>query len=348
MFNLEKLVRKNILELKTYSSARDDYKGNEGVFLDANENPFGKFNRYPDPYQSVLKKKIGGLKGVATPNIFVGNGSDEAIDLVYRIFCDPSNSRALTFTPTYGMYEVSAAINDVQLLTQPLDEKFQLNKQNLLPLLADPLLKVIFVCSPNNPTGNTIDDIAFLLENFSGIVVVDEAYIDFSTRPSWIKNLTQYPNLIVLQTFSKAWGLASARIGMAFAHENIIALFNKVKPPYNISSFNQKVAIEALSKSSIYKQRLNTILRERTLLLKNFETLPFIKRVYSTDANFVLINIEDATTCYNYLIREKVIVRNRSSVIDDCLRITIGTQRENNILFKTLKKYADEKSTIYR
>lgn len=348
MFNLQKLVRKNVLELKTYSSARDDYKGNEGVFLDANENPFGRFNRYPDPYQSVLKEKISAFHGVATPNIFLSNGSDEAIDLIYRIFCDPGKSKALTFIPTYGMYEVSAAINDVQLLTQPLDEDFQLNKQNVLPLFENPLLRVIFVCSPNNPTGNTIDDIAFLLENFSGIVVVDEAYIDFSTKPSWLKKLALYPNLIVLQTFSKAWGLAAARVGMAFAHENIIALFNKVKPPYNISSFNQKVAIAALSKTSTYHQRLNTILRGRTLLLKNFRTLPLIKRVYPTDANFVLINVEDATTCYNYLIKEKVVVRNRSSIVKDCLRITIGTQRENNILFRTLKKYADEKSTIYR
>jgi histidinol-phosphate aminotransferase len=347
MFNLEKIVRKNILELKNYSSARDNYNGKEGVFLDANENPSGRLNRYPDTHQSLLKEKISLLKNIQSQNIFLGNGSNEIIDLVYRIFCEPGKSAALTFTPTYGIYETAAAINNVELISVPLGNSFQPDKAALSQALTNNLLKLIFICSPNNPTGNCIDDITFLAEHFDGIVVVDEAYIDFSANPSWIKKIHKYPNLIVLQTFSKAWGLAAARVGMAFAHKDIIKLLNKVKPPYNISTLNQKAVLTALSDTNAFHRRVNSILTERGRLLKKLKRFSFIKEVYPSEANFVLIKVDDANGCYNYLVNQKIIVRNRNSIINGCLRLTVGTRIENGILLRAFQNYANEKSTIY-
>jgi histidinol-phosphate aminotransferase len=348
MFSIETLTRKSILELKPYTSARDDYKGNTGIFLDANENPFGKLNRYPDTDQNLLKEKVSELKGLPARHIFLGNGSNEAIDLIYRIFCDPGNCMALTFSPTYGMYSHSAAINNTILLTHPLDRNFQLDRVALAPILTLKKLKIIFVCSPNNPSGNSIDDIQFILDHFKGIVVIDEAYIDFSSKPTWLEKLGSYPNLIVLQTFSKAWGLASARVGMAFAQEEIISLFNKVRLPYNISTLNQQAAIAALSDPDRFQKRLNIILTERELLIQKLRSFSFIEQVYHTDANFVLIRLREATACYDYLTNKNIIVRNRSNIINDCLRITIGNRAQNNTLIKTLKRYATEKSTLYR
>lgn len=347
MFNPEKLIRKNILALKSYSSARDEYKGKEGIFLDANENPFGELNRYPDPYQLELKNKIGLLKGADHRNIFIGNGSDEAIDLIYRIFCEPGKSAALIFTPTYGMYEVSAAVNDVELLTVPLNDQFQINRQAVSEVLFNKAIRVIFVCSPNNPTGNCINDIAFLCEQFKGIIVVDEAYADFTDKPSWILSIQNYPNLIVLQTLSKAYGLAAARIGLAFAHEYVIEIFNKVKAPYNISALNQQAALLALADNETYEKQRRLILFEKNRLYRELEELSFVQHEYPSDANFILIKLKDATQCFDYLISKKIIVRNRSSVVEDCLRITVGTQNENDLLIQTLKKYATEKSIIY-
>lgn len=347
MFNLQTLVRANILSLKGYSSARHEYTGQEGVFLDANENPFGTLNRYPDPYQAVLKNKIAELKQADARQIFLGNGSDEIIDLVYRIFCEPGKSQALTFTPTYGMYEVSACINQVELLTIELDRHFQIDKKAVAALLNNENLRVIFICSPNNPTGNNLHGIQFLLENFNGIVVVDEAYADFSAQPSWINFMKDHENLIVLQTFSKAWGMAGVRVGMAFAQANIIQLFNKVKPPYNISSLNQQAVMRALENVDGYATRLSKILEERTRLINALSACSFIQNVYPTEANFVLIKLKDADGCYEYLTKEKIIVRNRNAVISGCLRITIGTKQQNNKLIKAIKKYEEEKGIIY-
>jgi histidinol-phosphate aminotransferase len=254
MFDIETLVRPNIRSLTPYSSARDDYKGNEGIFLDANENPFGSLNRYPDPWQTELKKVVGRIKGIETEKIFLGNGSDEIIDLCFRIFCTPSVDKALTFSPSYGMYGVSASVNDINLLTIPLDEKFQIDQDTLSPYLKDRKLKIILICSPNNPTGNCFDrkSIEKILKEFKGILLVDEAYIDFAETPSLADSIDSYPNLVVMQTFSKAYGLASARIGMAFASPAIIGYFNKVKPPYNISTINQKTVLRRINNRSYF------------------------------------------------------------------------------------------------
>ena len=256
MIDLENKIRENIKNLKPYSSARDEFSGSEGVFLDANENPYGNFNRYPDPHQSELKEIIASVKEVRPENIFLGNGSDEAIDIAYRIFCEPGLDRALIFTPTYGMYEVAAGINNIQIENMPLNKVFQINLDLVKPLLADENLKLIFICSPNNPTGNTIsrEDIEFILTHFNGIVIIDEAYIDFSQAESYILSIKKYNNLIVLQTFSKAWAMAGARIGMAFSNERIINYFNIIKPPYNISSLNQQAVIKKLNEIEIYQK----------------------------------------------------------------------------------------------
>ncbi|MDQ8750151.1 histidinol-phosphate transaminase [Elizabethkingia miricola] len=338
-FNLENLVRPNILKLKPYSSARDEYKGSTGVFLDANENPFGTLNRYPDPYQKEVKEKLSALKSIPVTQIFLGNGSDEVIDLVFRIFCTPGRDKALVFTPTYGMYEVSANINDTELLQLPLNSDFQIDKESILPFLTDENLKLIFICSPNNPTGNSIENVDFILENFNGIVFVDEAYIDFSAQKSWAEKLSQYPNLIISQTFSKARGLAAVRVGIAYSSPEIIALFNKTKPPYNVSQLNQEAALIALLDDKRYQSEIKTILGEKERLEKELLQLSVIKKIYPSDANFILVEVNDADGIYNNLVQQKIITRNRNSVIASCIRITIGTTEENNQLIAALKAY---------
>ncbi|WP_407480853.1 histidinol-phosphate transaminase [Elizabethkingia meningoseptica] len=338
-FNLENLVRPNILQLKPYSSARDEYEGNTGVFLDANENPFGSLNRYPDPYQKEVKEQLSTIKRIPVSQIFLGNGSDEVIDLAFRIFCTPGRDKALVFTPTYGMYEVSANINNIELLKLPLNKDFQIDKDAVIPALKDENLKLIFICSPNNPTGNSIDNIDFILENFNGIVFVDEAYIDFSTRKSWSEKLDQYPNLIISQTFSKARGLAAVRVGIAYSSPEIIALFNKTKPPYNVSQLNQEAALVALVDEKKYQDEIQAILEEKGRVEKALAKLPAVKKIYPSDANFILAEVTEADKIYNNLVEQKIITRNRNNIVANCIRITIGTPQENNQLIAALKAY---------
>lgn len=340
MINIKNLVRQNIQNLTAYSSARDEYKGSDGIFLDANENPFGEENRYPDPYQRVLKQKISAFKSVKTENIFLSNGSDEVIDLLFRIFCNPGQDKALTFSPTYGMYDVSADINDVELIKVPLNSEFDINFSQTEPYLKDDKLKLIFVCSPNNPTGNTFSQSAIenLLNSFNGIVVIDEAYIDFSQNESWLNQLDKYNNLVIIQTFSKAWGLANSRVGMAFCNTKIISYLNKVKPPYNISGANQNSAIQCLENKAFYEVNLLTIKCQKIEVQKALEKIPFVEKIYPSDANFLLVKVKDATKIYNTLVDLRVIIRNRDAVIKNCIRITIGTKKENEKLIKSLKK----------
>ena len=337
--NIESLVRPNILQLKPYSSARDEFSGKEGTFLDANENPFGILNRYPDPLQIALKKKLSNLKKVKLENIFIGNGSDELIDLALRIFCKPGIDKAITFFPSYGMYDVSSAINNVELIKIPLSEDFQIDIEKLNPHFNDANIKLLFLCSPNNPTGNLMntEDIKFILENFYGVVIVDEAYVDFAESASLISLTRQYPNLIISQTFSKAWGLAAARVGSAYANEKIISLFNKVKPPYNVSEINQQAAIDALEDYDTFENNLAKIKSEKARLQKELSTIDLVKNIYPSDANFFLIKVDDADRIYGELIDKKIITRNRTTQIKNCLRITIGRQNENNELLAALK-----------
>ncbi|MBO6200879.1 MAG: histidinol-phosphate transaminase [Chryseobacterium sp.] len=337
--DIQNLVRKNILELKPYSSARDEFEGENGIFLDANENPFGKLNRYPDPYQRKIKEKLSELNQISAHNIFLGNGSDEVIDLAFRIFCEPGKDKVLTFSPTYGMYEVSANINNVELLNLDLNEDFQIDLETLKPYLNDENLKIIFICSPNNPTGNSIKNIKYILENFNGIVFIDEAYIDFSPEESFRSQIKNYPNLIVSQTFSKAWGMASVRVGIAYASDEIIRFYNKTKPPYNISQLNQNAILDALNDENIklVQDNIKLILNEKKLLTQSLEKLSLVKRIFPTDANFVLIEVGNAEEIYQKLVKENVIVRNRNSVIKNCLRITVGSPEENLKLIETLK-----------
>ncbi len=335
---INKLVRKNILSLKPYSSARDEFSGTDGVFLDANENPFGELNRYPDPHQKELKKKLSEIKSVPVSTIFVGNGSDEVIDLTFRIFCNPGKDKALTFTPTYGMYEVSAEINDIELIKVPLTAEFQIDFDALENYLEDETLKLIFICSPNNPTANSIDNIEKVLQKFKGILIVDEAYIDFSKASSFLNKIKQYPNLVVMQTFSKAWGLAAARVGMAYSNDLIISLFNKVKPPYNVSGPNQKAALNALEEDAGFEKRKLIILEQRMWLQNQLAGLAVVIKIYPSDANFLLVEMTDANRIYNELVNQKVITRNRHNVVQNCIRITVGSPEENKILVEALKK----------
>ena len=337
-FDLQSLVRPNIWALKPYSSARDEFTGDEGIFLDANENPFGRKNRYPDPHQRLLKQALSERQHIPAENIFIGNGSDEVIDLVYRIFCEPEKDCVILCPPTYGMYEVSANIHNVKVNRVPLTDDFELDIDGILSHEA----RCLFVCSPNNPSGNRLKNVERLLEEFRGIVVVDEAYIDFCDDKSFTELLPQYPNLIVMQTFSKAWALASARVGIAYAGAGIIVLMDKTKPPYNVSAFNQEEALKALSKPEKQAYRVAVILQERALLEKELAQLPIVRRVYPSDANFLLVEVDDADKLYNYLVNEKVIVRNRSSMVRNCLRITVGTPEENRILLKALRKYSHQ------
>ncbi|MBO4451876.1 MAG: histidinol-phosphate transaminase [Bacteroidaceae bacterium] len=342
---IESLVRKNIQQLKPYSSARDEYKGKTAsVFLDANENPYGSpLNRYPDPLQEELKRKIAEVKQVPAENIFLGNGSDEAIDLVFRVFCEPRIDNVVAIDPTYGMYEVCANINDVEYRKVALDEHFQIKAEQLLKA-CDQHTKLIFLCSPNNPTGNDIcrEEIVKVIEQFRGIVIVDEAYSDFSEQRPFRLDLGKYENLIVYNTFSKAYGHAAIRLGMAFASTEIIALFNKVKYPYNVNELTQQKAKELLAEGmSKICQRINLILDERTTVMQAFAQLPLCEQVYPSNANFFLAKVSDANRIYNYLVDKGIIVRNRNSVhlCGNCLRVTIGTKEENTQLLSALRVY---------
>ncbi len=344
-FNLEQLIRVNIRKMTPYSSARHEFSGTASVFLDANENAFGSplpesYNRYPDPLQQNLKDKISSIKGVPSENIFLGNGSDEAIDLLFRIFCEPGKDNVIIFPPTYGMYEVCAEVNNVEVHKVPLLENYQLNL-DAAEQAVDENTKLIFVCSPNNPTGNSIykNDIEILLNNFNGLVVVDEAYINYAKQKTLISELTEYPNLVILQTLSKAWGLAGLRLGMAFASKNVIDYFNKVKYPYNINTATQNLALEALNNITGVNNWIRTTVDQREWLGNELALLPFTQLVHPSDANFLLVKMINAKGIYDYLAGKGIIVRDRSKVIlcEDCLRITIGTPEENKQLIEILK-----------
>ncbi len=339
MINLNELVRENVRNLTPYSCARDEFKGDAGVFLDANENPYGNLNRYPDPYQRELKTAISRLKGVEEEKIFLGNGSDEIIDLTFRIFCNPGTDKALLFTPTYGMYEVSASVNDIKTIKIPLSDTFQLDIERIKQNLSDNQIKVAFICSPNNPSGNSMNyhDVEFLIANFNGIVLIDEAYIDFSDKQSIIRLIDKFDNLVVMQTFSKAFGLASVRVGMAFSNPGIIHYYNKMKPPYNISSINQKAVLDKLKKNDEYKEQVTQIKEEKSRLMVTLSKLKIVEKVYPSDANFVLVKVSDANFIYNTLVDGGIIVRNRNNVVEKCLRITVGTPAENRKLIQALK-----------
>ena len=344
MFNLERMTRRNIWSLAPYSSARNEYAGREArVFLDANENPYNQpFNRYPDPLQLELKAAIAKVKGVPAENIFLGNGSDEAIDLPYRCFCNPGVDNVVAIEPTYGMYKVCADINDTEYRTVLLDENYQTTAEKLLAA-TDEHTKIIWLCTPNNPTGNCLnrEEVIKVIESFEGLVIVDEAYSDFSSQKTLRSELPKYPNLIVLNTMSKAWGCAAIRLGMAFASEEIIHIFNKVKYPYNVNQLTQQQALEALKDPFEVDNWVKILLQERTRMMDAFTMLPICEKVYPTEANFFLAKMTDATKIYNYLVDRGIIVRNRHRVqlCQNCLRITIGTKTENAELIAALRQY---------
>ncbi len=347
-FDINAILRENIKELVPYSSARDDFKGQASVLLDANENAFGSpldtaYNRYPDPRQWELKNKISKIKGVPAPNIFLGNGSDEAIDILYRAFCRPGIDNVILVPPTYGMYEVSANINDVAVKKVNLTPDFQLDLEGIAEAI-DPNTRLIFLCSPNNPTGNSLDreDMETILANFGGIVVVDEAYINYARQRTFIQELTEYSNLVVLQTLSKAWGLAGLRLGMAFASEEIIEVFNKIKPPYNINQATQDLALQALDNIDKVNEWTRSTVTERDKLVKSLLEFPFVEHIYPSDANFILVKTTNPRGIYEDLVGKGIILRDRSKVelCAGCLRITIGTPDENVKLIEALSAYA--------
>ncbi|MCF0180560.1 MAG: histidinol-phosphate transaminase [Bacteroidales bacterium] len=341
MKDIKFLVRPNILALAPYSCARDEFKGEARVYLDANENPYDNgTNRYPDPLQQEVKKLLAPLKGVVTEQIFLGNGSDEAIDLVYRIFCRPGMDNVVAPAPTYGMYQVCADVNDIEYRAIPLKQDYQLDIDSMR-MAIDVNTKVIWLCSPNNPTGNVFakEDILWFLDNSNSIVVVDEAYIDFSDKATMVEMLEKYPNLIVLQTFSKAWGQAAIRLGIALASKEIIALFNKVKYPYNVNILTQKQAIKVLEDVKKKEQQVAEILEQRAILKDLLLSLTCVEEVYPSDANFLLVKVNDANGIYKFLQEKGIIVRNRNRVTlcQNCLRITVGTPIENAEIFNALK-----------
>lgn len=340
MKRTDKLVRPNVLKLVPYSCARDEYEGSDGIFLDANESPYGPLNRYPDPRQRELREAISRYKGIPSGNIFLGNGSDEIIDLCFRIFCNPGKDSVLIFTPTYGMYGVAASINDIEVIKIPLDETFNIDLQAVRPWLKDAALKLIFICSPNNPTGNCMDQetIETIIREFNGIVVIDEAYADFSGKPSFAGRIGEFDNLIVMQTFSKAMGLAAARVGMAFADSSILQYFFTMKPPYNISTVNQEAALQRQGEADVVARRVKTIIAERDRLASRLAELPAVEKVWPSDSNFLLVRVKDADFVYNTLAERKIIVRNRSREIPGCIRITTGTEEENDMLISELEK----------
>ena len=343
-YDLKSLVRPNIWRLAPYSSARNEYSGKEAhVFLDANENPYNRpFNRYPDPLQREVKARISKLKSMPMEQIFLGNGSDEAIDLAYRCFCEPGIDNVVAIEPTYGMYRVCADINNVEYRTVLLDDKYAFSANRLLAA-TDAHTKLIWLCSPNNPTGNSLDrdEMLSLIEAFDGIVIVDEAYADFSAQKSLRHEIASHPNLIVLSTLSKAWGCAAIRLGMAFAQREIIEIYNKVKYPYNVNLLTQQQALEILDNPFEVEKWVTTLLQERRRLMEAFQLLPICKKVFPTDANFFLARMTDAQAIYDYLVERGIIVRNRSriSLCENCLRVTIGTKNENNELMAALRQY---------
>lgn len=354
-FDLQSLVRENIRNLKPYSSARHEFTGKASIFLDANENAYGsplsssseeglggRYNRYPDPLQWQLKFQITRIKGVPAENICIGNGSDEIIDLAYRIFCNPGKDNVIICPPTYGMYAVNAGINDVEVRKVNLTPDFQLDVDGIVNAI-DSNTKLLFICSPNNPTGNDMkrDDIEFLLNNFSGIVIIDEAYINYSKQKSFIQELTEYPNLIVMQTLSKAWGLAALRLGLCYACLDIIDLFNKVKPPYNINEASQEIALVALLNTEQVNSWIREVVTQRQYLQTELSNFSFVKNIYPADANFILVKVDDADAIYGYLTANEIVVRNRSKEpgCQNCLRISIGTPDENTNLLSVLKNY---------
>ncbi len=349
MFDLQKIIRKNIKSLVAYSSARDEFSGEANVFLDANENSLGSplpkwYNRYPDPHQRALKQQISRVKGIASEHIFLGNGSDECIDLLYRCFCEPGKDNVIICPPTYGMYEVSANINDVAVRKAPLLPDFQLNLAHIETLI-DAHTKIIWICSPNNPTGNSLNrnDIEMVLNNFDGIVAIDEAYINFAQQKSFIQELADYPNLVVLQTFSKAWGLAALRLGMAFASIEILETMNKVKPPYNINQATQDLAMQALEEVGQVNDMIKEIVHMRNALADVLLQIPTVSKVYDSDANFLLVKIKDARQVYEFLLTKGIVLRDRSNVqlCEDSIRITIGTEQENTVLVDALAEWLD-------
>jgi histidinol-phosphate aminotransferase len=347
--DIQSLLRDNIRNIKPYSSARDEYTGTEGVFLDANENPLGTvssgvFNRYPDPLQRGVKEKLALLKKCKPEQIFIGNGSDEAIDLVFRAFCAPRKDKVIFTPPTYGMYQVCADINDVQAISIPLTPEFQLDTQSILEAVAmDTSIKAIFICSPNNPSGNLMkdEDVRVICENFDGIIFFDEAYIDFTSHPSKIEWLNEFPNLIVSQTFSKAWGMAALRLGVGYASEEIIRVFNSIKFPYNINQASQEYALEALGKVEKMHDMVGELLKERDNMIATLKDFSFVEKIYPSDANFLLVKMEEAKAIFDFLIGKTVIVRDRTKVpgCEGCLRITVGTREENQELYQELKAW---------
>jgi len=348
MFDIHSIIRPNIKDLVPYSSARDEFTGEAKVFLDANENSLGSpllkwYNRYPDPHQQVLKEKLSHIKGIAPAHIFLGNGSDEAIDILYRAFCEPGRHNVVVCPPTYGMYEVSAHINNVAVRKVPLTEAFQLDLE-AMEAAVDEDTRIIWLCSPNNPTGNSLDrgDIEMILNNFDGIVVVDEAYINFSRHRSFIADLADYPNLVILQTLSKAWGLAALRVGMAFASADIIGIMNRIKPPYNINEAAQQLASDALEEVEQVNEMIRILVTERERLAAALETHPLVQHVYPSDANFLLVKVNGGRKVYDFLLTQGIVVRDRSTTpgCADCIRITVGTPTENEILLRALDAFA--------
>ena len=338
--SVKDLVRKNILELKPYSSARHEFQGSAEVFLDANENPYETgYNRYPDPLQWDVKQKIGELKGIDPRQIFLGNGSDEAIDLLMRIFCNPGSDQIIIQPPTYGMYQVCAAISDIEVLKAPLSNRFQPQWSQINNLISS-RTKILFICSPNNPSGNSIetDQIEKILDNFPGIVVVDEAYIDFASQPSSVLKLSAYPNLVVLQTFSKAWGLAGVRLGVAFASEEIITILNAVKPPYNVNILTQQKVLNSFKSVQRIQEQVQEIVSQRKWLAGELSKLDKVIKVFPSDGNFLLVRFKQASTIFSVLRKRGIVVRDRSNMLhcEDCLRITVGTKSENLFLLKSL------------
>jgi len=344
MADINQLLRNNIRKLVPYSSARDEFSGTAKIFLDANENSLGspipeQYNRYPDPHQTKIKELLSGIKGVPAKNIFLGNGSDECIDLLYRAFCNPGKDNIIITPPTYGMYEVSAEINEVEVRKAMLTMDFQPDLEKMAAL-ADENTKIIWLCSPNNPTGNAFhhQSIEMILNNFDGLVVIDEAYINFSRQQSFIRELTEYPNLVVLQTMSKAWGLAGLRVGMAFAGDGIVEVMNRIKPPYNISQPAQDLLLKALQETGSVNEKIREIVRMRDLLRNDLAKLPGVRKVYPSDANFLLVRIDHARAVYESLVLRGIVVRDRSRIVlcNDCLRITVGKKEENDALLKAL------------
>ena len=339
-FNIDKLLRDNIRALKPYSSARDEFSGEADVFLDANENPYNSpWNRYPDPRQIKLKTRIGEIKNIPAANIFLGNGSDEPIDLLIRAFCEPGKDNIVSISPSYGMYRVAADVNNVKVIDVPLTEEFGLNAGDVINSVT-PFTKLIFLCSPNNPSGNALDHegIEQIIGSFNGLVVIDEAYIDFCPEKSFLPSFQQYPNLVILQTFSKAWGMAGLRLGMAFAGEQIIEVLSRIKYPYNLSVLTQQKALELLNLEEKKSEWVKILLTERSNLIQELGKFPFIIRIYPSDANFLLVKTYDPKGIYKYLMEEKIIVRDRSGIrlCEGCLRLSVGSPEENTLLINAL------------